>query len=145
MRQRAGFTLIEVLIALAIFGFLMVFGVIAGIDTLSRYNFHAEIDNAAALLQKARSEAINNIGGAAHGVRFDDASYIISFIGAYSPPAYEYKIAKNFTATYTGTAEINFDQLSGRVPACATPCTVTVSDGVRNNIITINYEGGIDY
>lgn len=63
-----GFTLIEVVIVMAIVGFLAVFGIIVGLDSYSRYNFHSEVDDAVAMLQRARSEAINNIGGVAHGV-----------------------------------------------------------------------------
>lgn len=146
LQRSRGFALIEILIVLAVFGSMIAFGVVAGIDTLSRYNFHAELDNTMAILQKARSESINNIGGVAHGVHFPvpgaiDPDNLVLFNGS----ANEFKIAKNPTAVYTGTADIIFTQLSGRVSACATPCTVTISDGVRNNIITINYEGSIDY
>lgn len=135
------------LIVLGIIGVIMSYGIVAGIDSMARANFHAEADNAFSLLQKARSESINNIGGKTHGVKFNDPSDLILFGGVYSPSNYELKFAKNATAIYGGDVEINFEQLSGRAskPTGACPCTVTITDGVRNNTITINYEGGIDY
>ncbi len=143
-----GFTLIEILIALAIFGILLAVGVVVGIDSLSRYNFHAEIDNSVAMLQKARSESINNIGGVTHGVNFTDVSDIVLYSTSYSPPAHEFKLPKNPMAIYSGTTDINFAQLSGAAsgPSGPCPCIVTITDGAKPPAnITINHEGGIDY
>ena len=137
------------MVVIAIVGFLATFGIIAGLDTYSRYSFNSEVDNVVAMLQKARSEAINNIGGSKHGVCFDPvkcADDIILFAGTtYTPPAFEFEFEKNKTITYSGATEIVFDQLSGNAPACSpTPCTVTIT-GIKPTNITINNEGGIDY
>ena len=142
--RKAGFTFIEILIVMAIIGFLATFGIIAGLDTYSRYSFNSEIDNAIAMLQKARSEAINNIGEVKHGVYFDNSSPdLILFSGPTYTGSYEIKIGKNKTVSYSSTCsgnQIIFSQLAGTTTACA----VTIQ-GFKSTVITINNEGVIDY
>ena len=136
-----GFSIIEIIVVIAIIGFLATFGVIAGLDTFARYNFHSERDSAIALLQKARSEAINNIGEAAHGVYFgSDQPDLILFSGASYTGAYELKIEKSKAVSYSNTCagdQVVFTQLSGGTTACEVKI-----NGVP---VTINNEGGIDY
>ena len=149
--HKSGFSLIEILIVMAIVGVIMFLSVIAGIDSLARTNFNAEIENAVAVLQKARSESINNIGGVAHGIHFPaagatDPDSMIIFKGGNS----EFSISRNPASTYSANPvaakDINFEQLTGRVTACVTACVITITDnGGRTDVITINYEGGIDY
>src|SRR3989344_6646243 len=56
--NKAGFTLIEILIVVAIISFLGIMGVIVGVDTYQKYIFRSDLDKVAALLQKARSSAM---------------------------------------------------------------------------------------
>ena|SRR3989338_9062638 len=147
--DRKGFSLVEILVVIAILTALAVVGVIAGLDTYSRQSFNTELNDAVALLQRARSQSINNIGGASHGVCFDPAlcpDENILFKGvdfATRDANFDIKIEKSPAVGYSNS-EIVFEQLSGRALACATSCVVSMS-GIRNIDITINYEGRIDY
>ena len=143
-QRSRGFTLIEIAIVIGIISFLAAFGVIVGLDSYSRYVFHSDADTAVAMLQKARSEAINNIGESPHGVYFGNAANLILFSGASFAarnPAYDLKLAKSKTGSFGGAAEVVFSQLSG----ITTDANITISDGIRNVTITINNEGGIDW
>lgn len=140
--------MLEIMVVLAVIGALAAFGIIIGLDSYSRYNFHAESDTVVAMLQKARSEAINNIGGVRHGVYFGDAADLILFSGStYSPPAYETKLAKNPVVVYNYSActgnQVVFDQLSGKPASIG--CQIVLQEGLKSVTITINNESGIDY
>ena len=144
LKNDAGFTLIEVVIVMTIIVFLGTFGVIVGLDTYRRSNFHSEEDTAVSLLEKARSGAINNIGESWYGVKFDDASNLILFRGQGTPKdyvhrnsAYDLKIQKSGVLVYTGATEMVFNQLSGD----SSGGIVTIN----SSNITINNEGGIDW
>jgi len=148
LTRNSGFTLIELIIVMGIMGLLATFGIIIGTDTYARYSFHSEAENAVSLLQKARSEAINNIGESSHGVYFADSPNLVLFQGSSYVPGNpeDLKIEKSKTASYSDTCTNNsvvFSQLSGDT----TPCTVTVSsaNAAAPTIITINSEGGIDW
>jgi len=143
-----GFSMIEIIVVLSIIGMIAAFGIIAGIDTFARYNFRSQTDTAVALLQKARSEAINNIGGKKHGVYFADTNNLILFRTttdyAGREAGYDLKIDKSKAVTYTNTCgsdQVVFIQLSGQTSACG----VTLIEGSKSITITINSEGGINY
>lgn len=144
MGKYSGFTLVEITIVLAIMAGLATIGLIVGVDSYSRYNFHSEKDTVVSMLQKARSAAINNIGESWHGVYFGDSANIILFQGqgatkdyTHRNLAFDFKIEKSTVVSYSGTSEIVFDQLSGNTSSG----TVTINSAN----ITINNEGGIDW
>lgn len=76
-KNGAGFTLVEMLIVLALVALLASFGLVVGIDSYQRSTFRGEGDVLAAMLQKARSRALANIGQCNHGVRFTEDSYTL--------------------------------------------------------------------
>ena len=141
--------MIETLIVIGIIGFVAVVGVIVGLDTYQRYVFRSDLDKVAALLQKARSSAINNIDEKKYGVRFDDPDNLILFKTATTYAArdvsYDYKVAKSKTVTYDLTAcganEVIWTALYGN----ANVCSIDIKDNVKTSTITINAEGGINY
>ncbi|HEY4477200.1 MAG TPA: prepilin-type N-terminal cleavage/methylation domain-containing protein [Candidatus Paceibacterota bacterium] len=136
--KNRGLTLIEITVVLAIMAGLATIGLIVGVDSYSRYNFHSAEDTAVSMLQKARSEAINNIGESPHGVYFADLDNLILFYGStYTPGSDELKIEKPAAVSYSGASEMVFNQLSGNTSGG----TVTINSAN----ITINNEGGIDW
>ena len=141
----AGFTLIELMIVIAISAGLTSLGIIAGLDTYQRYMFRSDLETTATLLQKARSSAVNNIGSASHGVYLGDPDNLVLFRGpSYGAlPAYDLNVGKSNVVSYSDTCpghEVIFSQLSG----ATTDCQITLG-GIQNAVITINHEGGIDW
>lgn len=142
-----GFTLIETLIVIGLIGFVAIVGVIVGLDTYQRYIFRSDLDKTAALLQKARSSAINNVDEKSYGVRFDDPNDLVLFRGATYVPGdlYNYRVAKSKTVTYDLTAcpanQVVWTALYG----IANVCSIDIKDAIKTSTVSINAQGGINY
>lgn len=141
-----GFTLMEVIMVIGIVTALALMGLAAGVDTYQRYLFWVDVDTLVVLLQKARSSAINNIGGASHGVYVCDPANFVLFRGASygALPAHDLNVGKSKAVVITscpGVREVVFSPLSGTTSGSV----ITASDGVRTAAITINHEGGINW
>lgn len=140
-----GFTLVEIIVVLAIVTTLAAIGLTVGIDSYQRFLFRSDLHTAASLLQKARSSAINNIGETSHGVYFDNAGRdFVLFRGlsyATRNVSFDLPVEKSKTVTLTGPSEVVFSPLSGTT----TGGTLTLADGVINATIQINNEGGINW
>src|SRR3989344_9280246 len=65
-----GFTLTEILVVVGIFALLMSFSLVVSLDIYRGDSFRAEQDFVISILQKARSQSINNINETSHGIRF---------------------------------------------------------------------------
>lgn len=145
LRHAKGFTLIEMIVALAILAAIMGFGLFLSLDYYKSYIFYYEKDLVISILQKARSQSLANINEKKHGVAFDEANkkYIL-FEGdslAASANKIEYEEAK--IVTTSGLTEVVFDQLTGKATIVPAGNDLTLSDGVRSVIISINHEGRI--
>lgn len=146
-KSGAGFTIIEIIIVMALFTGLFAMGAVTGTDSYQRYIFRSELEKTGALLQKARSSAMANIGETSHGVYFGDTANTILFRGtSYTTSSpYNLKIerskAVSISASSTVPSAIVFTPLSGT----STAGTITLTDGVRNSIITVNNEGAINW
>lgn len=142
----SGFTLMEIIMVIGLITGLGLMGLAAGVDAHQRRLFRADVDALATLLQKARSSAINNVGGASHGVYVCDPANFVLFRGAAygALRAHDLNVQKSKAVVITscpGMREIVFSALSG----AASGGVITASDGVRNTAITINHEGGINW
>src|SRR6266478_725777 len=80
-QDQEGFTLVEIMIAVAIFMMLLGFGLIISMDFYRSYSFNSERNIALAVLRKARTEAMVNLDQAPHGVHITATQYTI-FEGA---------------------------------------------------------------
>ncbi len=154
-KKVGGFTLLEMLIVVSLLGGLSVFGLIVGMESYRSYMFHSDRDMLIAVLQKARSQSINNIcigtsctNGKSHGVYIDGDTFTL-FQGSNYPSRdiyadEEFSIARSALAVSTSSlTEVVFKQLSAEV---STPGIITLSDGMGNfSKIIINSEGGISW
>ena len=148
--RSTGFTLVEVLLVLALMSVLAFTTMIFTLGSYTSARLHYSTTHLSDLLTTARSDAMNDIGGVAHGVAFYPAGYNgwVLFAGA------NYLAADNntkvFVAALTGItlgsstpAEIIFSRRSGDSNYSG---TLVVYHGVQSSsTIKINYEGAISY
>lgn len=155
-----GFTLIEIIVTLAIFTAIFGLGLFMTMDTYRGFNFRSEPSTAVSVLQKARSRAINNYYQTPHGVCYDGTSHsYIIFRGAnYTAGAGTNEAVEGGSGatvsgfppcTPVGSPWIVFEQLTGKLTPRLTPATaqlgITISQDTRTTTIHINNEGRINW
>ncbi len=151
IRNAQGFTLLEVLIVMAIFIMVAGFGLFVSLDTFRGYSFRSERDVVVSVLNKARSQSINNMcfgtactDGKPHGVYFGAAGKYTIFQGAsYATrdTALDEVVNASYKgATVTGTTEVVFAPLSAVV---ASPATITVTADSHSSVVTVGTEGQV--
>ncbi len=145
-----GFTLIEVLIAMVILAVIFSLGLFISFDFYKSYSARQERDVVISILQKARSQAMDNIDQSRHGVHFasplqyvlfecNPATACTSYTGADTSK--NISIAPAYGVSITGT-DVVFDQLTGN---CDNPATITVTANGKTQTISINSQGRIDW
>ncbi len=148
VKSGAGFTLIEMLVAMLILISIMGLGMFLSMDYYRSYIFYYEKDLAISILQKARSQSLANINQSWHGVKIGASEYII-FEGNDAVHDYNHrdtakdtKYEADKTIALSGMSEVVFTRLI----ATSTPVggDLTLSDGIRSAIISINNEGRIN-
>lgn len=156
-----GFTLVEVLVVAALMAVIMGLGLMMSMDAFRGFSFRNDRDAVVAALQRARSQAINNIclgagcdDGRKHGVYFQSGSHqmIVFQIKKDKTDFADRDLDADETIKFESNAtkidnasDVNviFDQLSGN----SADKTITLKDAAswRDAIITINSAGQIDY
>lgn len=151
--HKQGFTLIEIVVVMGLLAILGSLGLIMSLDSYRSYAFRNERDLIVTVLQKARSQAINNVclgsgctSGADHGVHLQTGSYTI-FQGTIFASANHSldQVVQSSSATVqlSGLTDVVFSQLSGNAAPAG---NITVSDGVgHSTTISINDAGRIDW
>ena len=145
-----GFTLIELVMVLALIGVIASFSAAMSLSSLSKSAVTQERDLFVTLLLRgARAASLANIGGTAHGVQIDNTNHqYILFNGT----TYTAGAASNRVIPYTNSAisitnsagnTIVFEQLSGSVATGAG--TITISNGNSTQSIIIRAVGQIDW
>lgn len=138
-----GFTLIEILITLAIILSLAGTGFIFGLQQYRFYVLQYETDNIISMLRSARSRAMNNINDSNHGVYLNGNDYIVFQGNSYDSrnTAYDETLQKSPIINITGQTEIVFKKLRGDILIGSGEATI--SNGTKTQIITLNDEGRI--
>ena len=156
--SRKGFTLVEVLVILAILLVIIGLGLFLSFDFYKNYAFYSEGTTIVSILQKARSQSINNIDETRHGVHFATSplKYIIFECKSAIPQCSSYTDAdtakdismdSSYDVLLSGGVDIVFTQLEGSCVGCTTSpdTTITISHDSKSYNIKINGEGKIDW
>ena len=138
-----GFTILEILIVIGLVGFAAALGLVISLDSYRAYNFQSEKSLILGILQKARSQSLNNINQTSHGVYLQTSKYIL-FEGLdylHRNTSQDLVFPGNASLTISGSNEAVFSPLA----ATATVASMILNDGANSPaIIDINYEGSID-
>jgi prepilin-type N-terminal cleavage/methylation domain-containing protein len=144
-----GFTLIEIVVTLAILLTILSLGTLMSLDAYRGYAFRSERSLLVSALLRARAEAMNNMGASAHGVCYASVSGVysyLSFRGTLCDPSSSLNDRREASKTITVTglsagSPVVFTQLSGTTTAAL----IHLSDGVHSADIIINHEGTINW
>lgn len=147
-----GFTMIEILVTLAIFALMAGIGLFMSFEAYRSATRRSERETIVSLLERARSRAMANIDQSAWSVCYDAGDYIIAKGSACDDSTAHDRVEAN--AGVAGTSnfsifdspnEIVFSQLTGNVAAAvSTEQVITVVQNGKSEEIKINYEGRIN-
>ena len=145
-----GFTLLEVLLVLAMLGFIAATTLVFSIGYFQSEIQRTEEDTLIYLLQFARAKAMQNVDGTAHGVAIDPdglKQFVLfsgnNFTSADPATMSTFDRSSNFILATSSSKEIVFSQLSGAVVESG---DIVFIDATKSNVsstITVNYEGAI--
>ncbi len=142
-KSTAGFTLVEVLVVMAIISGLFVAGTFVSFDVYRGDLLKSERAMLVSVLQKARSRAMNNIDASPHGVYIDSNFYIIfRGVSSTTAPSTNERIPRNSGVVISGINNVVFTQLSGE------PLTVgdiVLTYGIRTATVSVRNGGLIDW
>jgi prepilin-type N-terminal cleavage/methylation domain-containing protein len=157
-----GFTLIEILVVMSLLVIIGALTTFANFDVWRSYNFRGESSLLVSVLQKARSQSINNIclgsgctDGRPHGVYIQNDKYTI-FQGSDwnnhdDAMDEDFEASSNISSASSTINEVVFGQLSAttsfphHTDLTEGEIILNETDGFRSETISINNEGRIDY
>ena len=143
----SGFTLIEVLVVLGIFGIFLASSLVANLDFYKGYVFRSERNLIVSVLAKARAQSLNNINQAKHGVRLDAGKYTIFEGKTWDNRAasLDEVIEGNRSLVLTALPGLPLDIVFSQLAATTTNAAISISSGGRSVNITINEAGQINW
>jgi prepilin-type N-terminal cleavage/methylation domain-containing protein len=144
MFKRRGFTLMEVLVNLAIGLILVGLAVYATSHFIENRDLEAVSDTLVSYLRSAEARALQSEGNMSHGVSvagnkitlFRGASY------ATKVTAYDTTLPYDSYIHFSGISEVVFAKQTGLPSATG---TITVTNGIKSTIITIYSTGAISW
>ncbi len=164
MKNQKGFTLIEILISVAILSIIIGLGLFISFDFYKSYSFRSEESTIVSILQKARSQSMNNINQTRHGVHFASPLRYILFecpsgtlCTSYATSFSHLVISSSYNVSINSPVlpfDVIFNQLDGScIHSTSTPnfvCDpvtqpIVINDNGKLKNITINKEGQIDW
>ncbi len=129
--QQKGFTLLEVVVTLAIAILIASIGFMSFSNASKVKNLQTIGDSITATLEKAKANSVTGNGGTVYGVKFSPNSYVYFSGNSYSATSSSnvtYAIDSAFTATTTISNNADFAIIFSRLTGAAnTTATITVS------------------
>lgn len=144
-----GFTLIEVLIGIAILSALIGLGLFLSMDFYRTFTSQADKSMFISILQKARTQSLSNINQREHGVKLVGGNFIL-----FQGPSYDGRDASfdeifpanpAMAVVWPAPSEVVFGRLSGNVDASFLIGDIIITSHGRTATISFNTEGRIDY
>lgn len=157
VRGKRGFSLIEILIVVALLVVIIGLTLLVSFDNLRSYSFRSDRDMLVAALHKTRNQAVNNIclgvsctNGKSHGVAFPPlvpaGEYVIfqgsDFVNRDVAMDEIFDLSPGINIA--GTSEIVFSSLSGDADPPDGNITISDDNGL-SSVISINSEGQITW
>jgi prepilin-type N-terminal cleavage/methylation domain-containing protein len=141
-----GFTLVEVMVVIAIFALIVGFSLVIDFDSLRQDTLRSERNTLISVMARARSESMANTFSTAHGVCYLSGNYIIfrgyDCVASSTNETFEADIKIASLSNLTNNFPvIIFSQLT----ATASPVSIELSDGSKTTKIQINNEGMINW
>ncbi len=138
-----GFSLLEVIMVMAILAVIFGFGYFVNFDFYRNYALQSEKDTLISLLRRARSQSLNNISRTAHGLYIDASSYTLFYGNSFSGRDAQWdQIASRASGiNISGISEVVFQPLSATSTASG---TITLTNGTKSLYLDINNEGRIN-
>lgn len=149
-RVSGGFSLIEILVVIAILSVVLGIGSIYGFSAIPQSGIISERDSLAAFLISTRGKALANVDEEPHGLRITPDSFIIfegDTFNASDPDNQTIDRTSEVTIeddSSNTTFDVIFKQLSGDVADGDGNITLS-QDGAEDQAIAINAFGGIDW
>ena len=141
LKVSSAFTLTEILVVVGIFALLMSFSLVVSLDIYRGDSFRGEQDVIISILQKARSQSINNINETSHGIRFEPDQYVL-----FDGDGGEVEFPMNTKVTYQDMASdtVTFKQLSGNTDS-GIDFTFKITNGAKTSAIEVTSDGTINW
>lgn len=161
-KKTSGFTIIEVLISLALVSLIFSLGMFFSTDLYRGFSVSSERNKVLSILQRVRGQSMSNINQTRHGLRFDDISgikYIIfecpTGLGCneFSDDYIHYEIDSSYEIGIDSPVlpiDIIFEQISGDCVEtttfdCREENPLVISGSSNKYEIRINKQGRIDW
>lgn len=142
--MKGGFTLFEIIFAMAIFAILIGLSLPVGLDSYRHYLLTSEVGNFLNILRRAQALSFANLNSSGHGISLQGSNYII-FQGAnYASRNQSLDEVCPHAADIivTGPSEVDFAAISGNPNASS---TFIFTNDVGSRTISINHEGTINW
>jgi prepilin-type N-terminal cleavage/methylation domain-containing protein len=142
MPNKKGFTLIEIIIVIAVLATILSFGMTINLNAFTGDIFLAEQSKIVGILERARSHAMANMFESFYGVCYNSPNYIIfRNRTACLPVSSTDEIIPADTNIKITFPTIVFNQLTGNT----TGASVNITNEIKSADIVINNEGAINW
>lgn len=146
LSSKSGFSLIEVIIVVALTAAIVGFGVSFSLSSIARASASSERDFLVSLLTQARARSLANLYEKPHGVHIDTANNrYVTYRGVAESSGTDKKFFPMTTsATFAGRRDFSFAQLSARVSG-AQAGTTTITFAGQEYTVNVSTVGRIDW
>lgn len=139
----AGFSLLEILLAIGILSVIFAIGLPTSVDFYSSYQFDSEVNTFVSILEQARNSAMTNRNESSHGVYAAPNQFIIFQGSSYAARdiSQDRIFPRDGNINISGPTELAFTSLSGQTAST----TYAFNRGQRSVNVYVNSEGMVSF